>query len=201
MIEDKRFVPEGYDLILEKRNSCPLCQRPVFRGLWDRGIWSRQHSTAILKAQIEEDLGLIFTPREIFLHSTHFKLVPTDKKITQQEKADMQANVINKEKELLELNDQRKDIVYDFDGGLDGMIKSLSAEINELKMEGFENDPGYLRKVEQYRRLLETKYKKEDEISDDKICLISVEVDDLVNSYLKKKEEKNKNGKVPDKGN
>ena len=43
-------------------------------------------------------------------------------------------------------------------------------------------------------------HKKEDEINDDKICLISVEVDDLINNYLKKKEEKNKNGTISNEG-
>lgn len=181
-------LPNGYGLTLFKHPNCILCERPEFRKEFDEIIWSREYTAKAIKNLISEELNIYISEKEITTHSKHLKLVPTDKNIAMNEAKIQQDKMVDREKEMLAIEDKRKLIEYDYAGGLDNLIKILNSEINELKLQGLESTQSYIKKVEQYRKLLEMKYKKEDVIKDDRVSFAVLEVRELFDALKELKE-------------
>jgi len=180
MVEEIKYVPDGYKLILKKKQSCPLCQRPELRGDGDEIIWSRRFNPLNIANLLEQKINAIFTPQEIMHHSRHFELLPINEKILVEEKKKVLEDIIDKEKEMLEINKMRESIEFDFDKDVEGKIKALSAEITELKASGFDKDEFYLKKLREYKSLCEMRYKKREEIKEgNNVCLAVLEVREL----------------------
>jgi len=187
-------IPKGYKLKLVKSLSCPICQRPELRGEWDKIIWSRQFSIPHIMTKIKEKLDLEFSPREIRIHRTHLKLVRSDDKIEAKEKKKLIDEFIAREGKLIGIDAKRKRIKLNPTNQIDSRIKALSAQLVELEMNGFYNDPLYLAKIREWKNLMEMKLRKEGEMKEEVEVSIAVkEVDEIFKRYRKMKEREKKN--------
>lgn len=193
MSEDyKILIPQGYYLKHNKKRGCPLCQRPEFRGEVDTMVWSRKYDPMELANLIKKSYDLLYSPREIQGHSYHFDLYKTDKKLQEQTDNEEIDDFIKKEEYFLNLSRKRTDLTYDENAELLNNLKALSAELMDLKLQGYENDDKYLRKMELFRKMLELRYKQKGDISEQiNISLPVQEIDELFKEFEKRKRQNN----------
>ena len=72
------IVPNGSELVLTRKDDCPVCQHPVMRQ-FDEEIWGRRLARDYLVEKYIGVPGIIFTRHELDKHSGHLKLVTVGK--------------------------------------------------------------------------------------------------------------------------
>jgi len=188
-MDDTVIIPEGYKLLLRKRMSCPLCQRPELGEEWTEIIWSRQFSIPHIMGKINEKLRLEFSPKEIKLHQSHIELVHTDPKEERKEQESLIKNFIDREAKFIGIDTKRNRVKFDSKNQIDNRIKALSAQLVEMELNEWYNDPLYLQKIREWKSLMELKLRNEGTLVDKVEISIPVErVRELYKKYQAVKE-------------
>lgn len=188
-------VPEGYRLVLRKRLSCPLCQRPELRGEADTAIWCRQFAISHVVGKLRDKFDLEFSMAEVGVHRGHLELVKKVSKEEREDKNRLVKDFIKREGELLGFDTERNKLKLNPANQIDNRIKALSAQLVELELEEWTNDGVYLSKLREWRGLMELKLRKEGELVDKmEISPAVLEVRSIFEE-LKKLEEEDKRKK------